>query len=46
MSISCKTQETAEYFLDTDGAFYVYEHGVAVHIADLSPEMVAKLSGG
>ncbi len=34
-----------EYYLDTDGAFYAYEHGVPVHIADLSPEMVVRLSG-
>ncbi len=37
--------DDAEYFLDTDGAFYAYEHGVPVHIADLSPEVVARLSG-
>ncbi len=34
-----------EYYLDTDGSFYAYEHGVAVHIAQLNQEMVEKLSG-
>jgi hypothetical protein len=34
-----------EYYLDTDGAFYVYEHGKPVPIAQLDQEMVEKLSG-
>jgi hypothetical protein len=34
-----------EYYLDTDGAFYAYEHGQPVQIAQLNQEMVQKLSG-
>ena len=34
-----------EYYLETDGSFYNYEHGVLVHVAQLSQEDVERLSG-
>ena len=34
-----------EYYLDTDGSFYTYEHGKPVHVARLSQEDVERLSG-
>ena len=34
-----------EYYLDTDGSFYTYEHGVPVHVAQLNQEAVERLSG-
>jgi aminopeptidase C len=33
-----------EYYLETDGSFYNYEHGVLVHVAQLSKEDVERLS--
>jgi len=37
--------EEHEYYLDTDGAFYPYEDGEPVHIAQLNQQMVDKFSG-
>ena len=34
-----------DYYLDTDGAFYAYESGVPVQIAQLNQETLEKLSG-
>jgi hypothetical protein len=34
-----------EYYLDTDGSFYTYEHGAPVYVAQLTQEDVQRLSG-